>query len=209
MLFRSFNASEIVIGDLTNFNTNQFGSSVPVSASVVKSFGNYTGLSPYTYFTPQNIVFGTEELYGTTQLQTIGITSSYQFVFGSLGYFGDGKITLSSPDVSANIRTVSTDASIQLFKFNTAGATYASVEAYVSVKGPYFDASEIVIGDLTKFNTKGQFGSSVPLSAVVSKQFGNYTGTSPYTYITPQNVVFGTEEFYNSSQVKVYGEVPL
>ena len=328
-----FNASEVVIGDLTKFNTSQFGSSVPVSASVVKSFGNYTGLSPYTYITPQNVVFGDGELYNTTQLQTIGITSSYKFVVGSLGYFGDGKITLSSPDVSANIRTISTDASIQLFKFDsfatysiteayvgsglsvpayfnpseivtgdlivynnakpnttvsgsavvpstysytgilaktyitppnivfgdgelynatqlkadtqarysfvplgftsadgkitlsspdvstniktistdasiqlfkfdTTGASYVSVEAYVSTKGPYFDASEIVLGDLIKSNTS-QFGTGAATFAVVSKQFGNYSGTSPYTYITPQNVVFGEENLYNYSQVKV------
>ena len=77
-------------------------------------------------------------------------------------------------------------------------------EAYVSIKGPYFDASEVVIGDLTKFNTT-QFGTGASTSAVVSKQFANYNGLSPYTYITPQNVVFGDGELYNSSQLKTTG----
>ena len=113
----------------------------------------------------------------------------------------NGKFTLSSASTDSEVSTVPT--STQLFQFSNS-ASYVSTEAYVSTKGSYFDASEVVIGDLTKFNTS-QFGTGVSTSAVVSKLFGNYVGASPTTYFNGQQIVFGDGENFFPSQLKTSG----
>ena len=137
---------------------------------------------------PQNVVFGDGELYRSSQLKT---DTQAIYSFSPLGFTSaDGKITLSSPDVSANIKTISTDASIQLFKFDSS-ATYTLTEAYIGSglsTPPYYNPSEIVIGDLIVYNN-AKPNTTVSGSAVVPNIF-NYIGLSPYTYITAQNIVF-------------------
>ena len=184
-----FDASEVVIGDLTKFNTSQFDTRASTSAVVSKQFANYVGTSSNTYFNGQQIVFEDGENFYPSQLKASGYVSSYQFVTSTLGYFGRGTITLSSPTVSSDTEVSITPTSTQLFQFSGSYSNLKATEAYIGAglsTPAYFNPSEVVIGDLIVYN-KSTPNTVISGSATVPNTY-NYIGLSPYTYITAQKI---------------------